>query len=315
VYSGLKTCRKTKFFEHAQKLFRSKKGSFLGNGLNIREKFLTFLKGLLMGGSDIIPGVSGGTMALITGIYSRLIIAIKGLTDFIKPLSRLKIKESWKSLLRIDFALFVPLGLGILIAFGIGSLIMPYVLDNYTSFIYAFFFGLILASVKLVYNRIEQSNWLDKSFGLIGFIIAFFIVGLTALNTNPSYWFIFICGMIAITAMLLPGVSGSFMLLMLGQYKFMLEALRGLKVGYILSFLVGAVISLIISSRILAYLLKKHHSKTMWFLVGLMIGALRLPFEKIVYSGMEWNMASSAAVGVCLVIGIIIVITVGKHES
>jgi putative membrane protein len=281
----------------------------------IRNGIKTFLKGLLMGGADIIPGVSGGTMALITGIYQRLIHAIKGLTDFIKPLCKGQVKSSFNSLKKIDFGLFIPLGLGIIIAFGIGSLIIPHLLDNYTAYIYAFFFGLILASVKLVYKRIEKSNWLEKSFGLIGFVIAFFVVGLTALSTSPSYWFIFICGAIAITAMLLPGVSGSFMLLMLGQYKFMLEALRSLKLGYIFSFLVGAIISLIISSRILAYLLKKHHSKTMWFLVGLMVGALRLPFEKIVYSGMEWSFYSGFLVALFLVIGIVIVLIVGKYEQ
>ncbi|MBN1644865.1 DUF368 domain-containing protein [Candidatus Woesearchaeota archaeon] len=268
-----------------------------------------------MGSADIIPGVSGGTMALITGIYERLITGIKGLTDFIKPLSKGQLNKSWKSLLKIDFKLFIPLGIGILLAFSIGSLIIPHLLDNYTAFIYAFFFGLILASIKLVYKRIEKSNYLDKSFGLIGFIIAFLIVGLTALSTTPSYWFIFICGAIAITAMLLPGVSGSFMLLMLGQYKFMLEALRELKLGYIACFLVGAVISLIISSRVLYYLLRKHHSKTMWFLVGLMVGALRLPFEKIVYSGIEWNIVSGFFVGLFLVIGVVIVLVVGKYEQ
>ncbi len=283
--------------------------------MQIRESIKIFLKGLLMGGADIIPGVSGGTMALITGIYERLINGIKGLTDFIKPLFKGKIKQSFNSLKKIDFALFIPLGIGIIIAFGIGSLIIPHLLDNYTAYIYAFFFGLILASVKLVYKRIEKSNFLDKSFGLLGFVIAFLIVGLTALTTTPSYWWIFICGAIAITAMLLPGVSGSFMLLMLGQYKFMLEALRGLKFSYIASFLVGAIISLVISSRVLAYLLKKHHSKTMWFLVGLMIGALRLPFEKIVYSGMEWSFLSGFLVALFLIIGIVIVLIVGRYEK
>lgn len=283
--------------------------------MQIRESLKIFLKGLLMGGADIIPGVSGGTMALITGIYERLINGIKDLTDFIKPLFKGRVKETWKALKQIDFQLFIPLGIGILIAFGIGSLIIPHLLDNYTAFIYAFFFGLILASVKLVYNRIEKSNFLDKSFGLIGFVVAFLIVGLTALTTAPSYWFIFFCGGIAITAMLLPGVSGSFMLLMLGQYKFMLEALRGLKISYIACFLVGAIISLVISSRILAFLLKKHHSKTMWFLVGLMIGALRLPFEKIVYSGMEWSFISGFLVALFLIIGVVIVLIVGRYEN
>ncbi|MBW2978631.1 DUF368 domain-containing protein [Candidatus Woesearchaeota archaeon] len=283
--------------------------------MQIRESLKIFLKGLLMGSADIIPGVSGGTMALITGIYERLINGIKGLTDFLKPLFKFRIKESFSLIKKIDFLLFIPLGIGILLAFGIGSLIIPHLLDNYTAYIYAFFFGLILASVKLVYKQIEKSNYFQRFFSIIGFLIAFFIVGATAISTTPSYWFIFICGMIAITAMLLPGVSGSFMLLMLGQYKFMLETLRGLKLGYILSFLVGAIISLVISSRILAYLLKKHHSKTMWFLIGLMVGALRLPFEKIVYSGMEWNVFSGILTGLFLIIGIIIVLVIGKYDN
>lgn len=281
----------------------------------IKENLKIFLKGLLMGGADIIPGVSGGTMALITGIYERLILAINRLTDFIKPLARGRVKDSAKALKQIDFGLFIPLGLGIAIAFGLGSLIITYLLENYTSYLYAFFFGLILASAKLIYKRIEKSNFIDKSFGLTGFIIAFIIVGLTTIETTPSYWFIFVCGMIAITAMLLPGISGSFMLLMLGQYKFMLEALKGLRLGYIASFIAGAIISLIISSRILAYLLKKHRPKTMWFLAGLMTGALRLPLEKIVYSGMEWNVVSGSLVGIFLIIGIAIVLIVGKYEQ
>ena len=268
-----------------------------------------------MGGADIIPGVSGGTMALITGIYERLITAIKGLTDFIKPLSKGNIKESWRSLKRIDFRLFIPLGLGVLIAFGLASLIVPYLLENYTTYTYAFFFGLILASIKLVYKRVNNSNWKDWIAGFIGFAIAFSIIGMTAIETTPTYGFIFLCGAIAITAMLLPGISGSFMLLMLGQYKFMLEALRNMKLGYIVSFIIGALLSLVISSRILSYLLRKHHTKTMCFLVGLMIGALRLPFEKVAFAGIEWKVLQIFLVGLFLIIGIVIVLIVGKYEE
>lgn len=274
-----------------------------------------FLKGLLMGGADIIPGVSGGTMALITGIYERLITAIKGLSDFARPLSRGRFGESIESLKRIDFRLFIPLGIGILLAFGLGSLIIPYLLENYTAYIYAFFFGLILASVRLVHRRITDSNGTDWITGIIGFLAAFLLVGMTAVQLAPSHWYIFLCGFIAITAMLLPGISGSFILLMLGQYRFMLEALRNVRMGYLVSFVLGALLSLAISSRILAFLLKRHHTKTMCFLVGLMIGALRLPFEKVVFSGIEWTVLQVFLAGVFLVAGIAIVLIVGRYEN
>lgn len=267
-----------------------------------------------MGGADIIPGVSGGTMALITGIYTRLINGIKGFNlRFLVPLLKGRIKIAKEELLKIDFGLFIPLGIGIVVAFGIGSLIIPYLLDNYPAYIYAFFFGLIFASIKLVYRHANSSKLTDWIAAAVGFLIAFLIVGLDVLKTTPSYLFIFACGMIAIAAMLLPGISGSFTLLMLGQYKFMLEALRDFKIRYIVLFLAGIIISMVICSRILAYLLKRYHAKTMCFLVGLMIGALRLPFENIVYApNVEWNVLQVILTGLFLVIGIAIVLIIGK---
>lgn len=283
--------------------------------MQAKESLKIFLKGLVMGGADVIPGVSGGTMALITGIYERLINGIKGLTDFVKPLSKGNFKQAAKEIRKIDFALFIPLGAGIAIAFLIGSFIIPWLMDNYPAYIYAFFFGLILASIKIVHKQINHAKKIDWLSGLIGFLFAFWIVGLEALKTTPSHLFIFLCGIIAITAMLLPGISGSFMLLMLGQYKFMLEALKGIKIGYLLSFLIGAIISLIAFSRVLAYLLKKHHSKTMTFLVGLMLGALRLPFENIIKAPMQWGAGQVLLTLIFGFIGVVIVLLIGRYET
>lgn len=281
-----------------------------------KETLIIFLKGMLMGGADVIPGVSGGTMALISGIYERLILGLKGINvKWMLPLLKGKFKKAWKELMLIDFALFIPLFLGIALSFGIGSFVITYLLDNFTAYIYAFFFGLILASVRIVQRQTKKFGIAGLITIAVGFAFAFWVVGLKTLQTTPHYWFIFICGMIAICAMLLPGISGAFMLLMLGQYQFMLEALKGLKIWYIISFMAGAIISLLGSSHILAYLLKKFHSPTMGILVGLMLGALRQPFDKIVSTPMDWGALQIIITVFFGVIGVSIVLILDQYEK
>ena len=257
-----------------------------------KTSFIIFLKGMLMGISDIIPGVSGGTIALIVGIYERLIKGIKeinikflfSLFQYAAKRSDKYLQKAQKEFLSMDFALFIPLGIGILIAFGIGSLIIPYLLDYYPAYIFALFFGLILGSVHMVYKKIEKHKMADFVISGIGFILAWMIVGISYMNIDHTYPVIFFSGMIAICAMLLPGVSGSFMLLMLGQYRFMLESLKHLKIDIAVTFITGAVIGLLGFSRVIAYMLRKFHSQTMAFLVGLMLGALRLPLGNVLFT-------------------------------
>ena len=285
--------------------------------MQIKDSITLFLKGMLMGGADVIPGVSGGTIALITGIYERLILGLKGANvKWMLPLLKGKFKKAWRELMLIDFALFIPLFLGIGLSFLIGSFAITYLLNNFTAYIYAFLFGLIIASVRAVQMQINRKITIkDMTAGIIGFAAAFLIVGMKAASTEPTYWFIFICGMISITAMLLPGVSGAFMLLMLGQYQFMLEALKGLKIWYIISFMAGAVISILASSRILAYLLKRFHTPTMCFLSGLMLGALRQPFEKIAGTQIKWGALQILLTILFGVIGASIVLILTKYEK
>lgn len=284
--------------------------------MRIKEELTILLKGILMGSADIIPGVSGGTIALIVGIYERLVNSLKDIPKFLIPLGKWKLKEAWQEFWKIDFALFIPLGLGISSAFLAGSYVITFLMEDYPAYIYAFFFGLILASVRVVHRRIKDHKIFDMIHALAGLILAFWIVGLPVLKITPSYWFIFLCGMIAICAMLLPGISGAFMMLMLGQYKFMLDALHQVRLGYVFSFAAGAVISLIGSSWVLSYLLKKHHGKTMYFLTGLMIGALRQPFENVIYApGMEWNILQILMVTAFAAIGVVIVIVIDRYEK
>lgn len=277
-----------------------------------------------MGVSDIIPGVSGGTIAFIFGIYERLINTIKSfnfdlLVSFFKFVFRGKFSEFREDLKKIDLGFLIPLGFGILIAFAIGSRIIPHLLENYPAYTFAFFFGLILASVKLIHMKSKRIKLNKLFFGLVGFFIAFLIAGLKELMVSHSYSIIFFSGFIAIAAMLLPGISGSFILLLLGQYKFMLEVLKNVELDYIFIFLSGAIIGLLSFSRLLSFLLKRYHSCTLWFLIGLMLGALRIPFENIVYVqkiypdlGFVWNLFSVSLVVILFLVGMIFVLLIGK---
>ncbi|MDZ4172481.1 MAG: DUF368 domain-containing protein [Methanobacteriaceae archaeon] len=236
-----------------------------------------------MGTADIMPGVSGGTVALITGIYERLIHSISKINfEFVKPLLKGNFQES-KTILKkeVDFELFIPLLLGIGIAILSMSQLMQFLLTNYITYTYAFFSGLILASAYIVYTEIDGFSVKNFIFGIIGFVFAFIFVGLNPIQANHSLLIIFFSGFVAICAMILPGISGAFVLLLLGQYEYMINALNKFSINEIITFVVGAGLGILSFSRILDYLLKNHESITMSFLVGLMLGTLRMPYQKI----------------------------------
>lgn len=248
----------------------------------------TFLKGISMGLADIIPGVSGGTIALILGIYERLIFAIESIDlGFIPPLLRSLsdgeyFEEAKSRFYSIDFEFLIPLGGGVGSAFLIASRVIPFALDNYPAYIYSFFFGLILASAVFVYNRVKEPCLESFSFGLVGFAFAFIFTGLESIVLQHSWPVILLAGYLAICAMLLPGISGSFMVLFLGQYEYMLDALHSFQAYWIqiLIFLAGGVLSLLTFPRVISRLLEDYRGKMLFFLAGLMIGALRLPLAR-----------------------------------
>ncbi len=250
----------------------------------------TFLKGISMGLADIVPGVSGGTIALIEGIYERLIYAIKSIDlRFIiyilrTPFNKKYWKKAKQTFLKIDLKFLIPLAIGIVTAFIAASKIIPYLLNHYPAQIYSFFFSLILISASIVYKRVKKINLKTLIPGLIGFSFAFIFIGLENFLLGHSLPIIFITGFLAICAMILPGISGSFIVLFLGQYKFMLNALSSVRTSWmeVGTFLLGALVSLFSFSRLLYYLLEKYYSHTLFFLAGLMVGALRLPFEKVI---------------------------------
>jgi putative membrane protein len=271
--------------------------------INLNESIINFLKGLFMGFSDIIPGVSGGTIALITGVYSRFMKALKNINLFwiIPFLLSFKNKKNQeiakKEFFRMDPYFMIPLGVGIIFAILIGSMIIPYLMDNYTIYTYSFFFGLILASAiylickNIIYKQENKNNmnYLSIIFLLIGISVGFFITGLEEIFSNNNLLMLLIAGFFAVFAMLLPGISGSFLLLILGQYKYILNALHNFWNYYLdlVVFIFGMVMGLIIGSRIIFALLKKYYNITLFFLIGLMLGALRLPFNEISFNSLD----------------------------
>jgi len=249
----------------------------------IKNFFAIFFRGLFMGTADIMPGVSGGTIALITGIYERLVHSISKINfQFLKPLLKGRFRESWDILLEeVDFQLFIPLLMGIGLAILTLSRLMSYLLTNYDAYTYAFFSGLIIASTYIVYSEIDGFSFKNLSFGIIGFVFAFIFVGLNPIQANHTLPIIFFSGMLAICAMILPGISGAFILLLINQYEYMINALNSFSIIEIITFILGAFIGIMTFSRLLDYLLRHYEHLTMSFLVGLMLGTLRLPYQKI----------------------------------
>ena len=254
------------------------------NGL--LNSILIFLRGLLMGSVELVPGVSSGTIALITGIYERLIHSISKISSgFVKPLFKGDFSGFKTKLLEeIDFQLFIPLLLGIAIAVLSLSKLIGFLLDYYTAYTFAFFLGLILASAYVLYTQLAKISLKLTIISIFGFILAFIFVGLNPISANHSIPILFLSGMIAICAMMLPGISGAFVLLLLGQYKHMLNALNTLNLVEIITFCLGALIGGLGFSRLLDYLLRHYKEVTLSFLIGVMLGTLRTPYNEIVGS-------------------------------
>jgi putative membrane protein len=237
-----------------------------------KDYLVLTLKGMAMGAADVVPGVSGGTIAFITGIYEELINSIKSINlKAAKLLFSGKIAEFWKAI-NGTFLVSVLLGIGISV-FSLAKG-LKFLLDHYPILVWAFFFGLIIASAVYVARTIKKWNSGTIIAGIAGIIIAYLITIISPAEANTTYWFIFLSGSIAICAMILPGISGSFILVLLGMYKFILEAVGNFQIAVILTFLVGAAIGIIAFSNVLSWLLKKYHHQTIAVLAGFMVGSL-----------------------------------------
>lgn len=243
---------------------------------NFRSAFVHYLQGLLMGGADVIPGVSGGTMALIVGIYERLIHSIRSLAGSAVFLLRGKRGEAGARFREVDWWLVIPLGAGVLTALVVGASLIPPLLERYPEESRAIFFGLILGSLSIPWKRIGTVRPVHYGIAIAAGLAAFLLVGLPPREIlNPSLIAVFFAAAIAICAMILPGVSGSFLLYVMGIYTATLAAVNARDVAYIAVFGLGAVIGLGAFSRVIDHLLRHRHDVTMAALVGLMGGSLR----------------------------------------
>lgn len=236
------------------------------------SKIYLYLKGMAMGAADVVPGVSGGTIAFITGIYQELIDSLKSINaEAVKKLFKEGIGAAWE---HINGTFLVILFAGILTSIISLAKGISYLLENHPILVWSFFFGLIVASALLIGKSIERWG-IAKVIGLLlGAAIAFYITVASPAQTSESYWFIFLSGAIAICAMILPGISGSFILLLMGKYKFILESLSALRIDVILVFMLGCLAGLLTFARLLSWMFKHAKELTIAILTGFMIGSL-----------------------------------------
>lgn len=241
----------------------------------MKEHIFTALKGFLMGAANVVPGVSGGTMALITGIYSRIIGSLNSLT----------VPQTWKDLLHGRFrAFWKEIDGNFLLALGIGCILsifslakfMTFAMERFPVCTWSLFFGLIVASAVLMFKDIKGWSWKEVVFALLGLALGVGICLLTPSQTTDALWFIFICGAIAICTMILPGISGSFILLILGKYDYIMQALDlgNFNLSVVAVFALGAVVGLLAFSKFLHWVLSKWEKQTMVLLLGFIVGSL-----------------------------------------
>lgn len=238
----------------------------------LKDYGLLVLKGMGMGAADVVPGVSGGTIAFIVGIYEELIDSIKSIGGAsLKLLFTGKIASFWKAI-NANFLLSIVAGIAISI-FSLAKLI-TWLLTNQPILVWSFFFGLVLASTWFVSKDIKVWNWKTVLSYITGIVIAYYITVATPAETPSNLPFIFLCGAIAICAMILPGISGSFILVLLGKYFYIMEAVKTFNIPVMLTFVCGAAIGITSFSRVLSFALRRYHDVTIAVLAGFMLGSL-----------------------------------------
>lgn len=257
----------------------------LGRSRTLSEYAGLVARGFVMGSADVVPGVSGGTMAFILGIYEELIESIRAAAcaPFWKALIGLRIPEALKA---VNAGFLVALLSGILLAVLSLAKGLEWLLINQPVYLWSFFFGLVLASIWTVSMRIPRWSPLLVGAVLVGTVGAYVLVGLVPLQTPESPWFLFLSGALAICAMILPGISGSFVLVLLGKYQYILGAVNQRDFVTVAIVGAGAVIGLVSFAQVLGWLFKRYHDLAVALLTGLMVGSLRKiwPWKEVLAS-------------------------------
>jgi putative membrane protein len=296
----------------------------------LKDYLRLVLSGVFIGSADVVPGVSGGTMAFILGIYDELIDSIRAAVPFLKNLLTLRWREAFE-VFPWRFLLAVATGIGIAIL----SLahFLDWALEEHPVYVFSLFFGLILASLYVVRKRVKNWSVSNIAATAVAAIGAYLLIGLTPANTPEALWFIFLSGSIAICAMILPGISGAFILVLLGKYQFILSSLLALDIPVIITFMLGAAVGIIAFSNVLRWLLDHHHDLTVAILLGFMLGALRKVWPWKVYEPVSetfiresnilpagpapevWFALGLMVVGMALVIGIELFAAKNTHKE
>jgi putative membrane protein len=239
----------------------------------VKKFILLFLKGIAMGAANVIPGVSGGTIAFITNIYEDLINALKAFdTKAIRFLISLNLSDLAK---HINLPFLIALFLGIFISIISLGNILSFLFETYPIYVWAFFFGLILASIYFVGKTISNWNYTVVLMVITGIAVAVIITYLNPANQNENSIYLFICGIVAMASMLLPGLSGSFVLILMGNYQLIfLEAVPNLDFVVLIPVVLGSIAGFIILSRVISFLLKKFRDGTIGLLTGFILGSL-----------------------------------------
>jgi len=249
----------------------------------------TALKGFCMGTADIIPGVSGGTIALILGFYTRLIKAIRAFDSTL--LTYLYRGDFRTAIQHIDLLFLLSLGTGIIAAllFFTRIIPLPLFIRDYPELVYGLFFGLLVASVGVLFRRIELTKFRDGGWLLLGTLMGYQVITLVPMNTPEAPWFIFVSGALATCAMILPGISGAFVLLILKKYTYLLDAIGTLDFGVLIPFGLGAATGVMLFSRFLEWLIRNYYQQTFRVITGILIGSLWIiwPFQARTYQTIE----------------------------
>lgn len=284
---------------------------------SVKDWLYVYLTGLTMGAADIVPGVSGGTMAFIMGLYSELIENIaKAGTSALRLLPKLEIKAFLQA---VPWAFFLCLGAGIVTSLVSLAKVISYLLANQPAYVFSFFGGLILASAIAVCSiaKFSKSAWMAM---LLFALFTAWLVGLNPMaNVSHTPLVLFMAGMIAISAMILPGISGSFLLLLMGQYEFILEAVHQRDFLSIAAVGSGCAVGILLAVHVVNFFLHRFHAVTIAALVGIMIGSLRLIAAKVSEGFITAeSMSAPPSIAIALIlfaVGFIFVTTIDQMQS
>jgi len=269
-----------------------------------------------MGLCDTIPGISGGTIAFITGIYVRLIEAVNNLSlgilkffglIFRPRKNKKEIGKVWES---FDLVFLASLFAGIILAILLGSRFVKYLLENYFAYMISFFIGLILASSKIIFDHIRSHKFADVIFSFFGLVVGLIFSLLMPLEVIPTLPYVFLGGVVGISAMFLPGISGAFILLIMGIYHYMISQLHEYNWAVIITFMGGVLLGAALISRTVSVLFCWDKNKTLYFLLGLVIGTLGIPVRRVIETMLSFNFLNVFLMILLLLIGVLIVFVV-----